>query len=242
MTELDLSSTCKNTRTVKASDSTTSKILSTNKTIAKTMNANMSSTTMAATTTHNSQQFIMPSIDPDSVFIKREPAWLKLDLAVDRSFFSRKRKTLHVVTPSQRQRSEAISQALVARTMSLSTVPATPSTSANGGSVAKTTPESSVTETDRHEESMAPSSGRDQKMIKCRVTGYLRERLLLDDFKDMWDVKDEQRWDAWCAKEKEERGPMQGYEEGDSECEWDEFKMERRERTRRVSPKRRRRG
>ncbi|KAK0128727.1 hypothetical protein ONS95_000681 [Cadophora gregata] len=66
------------------------------------------------------------------------------------------------------------------------------------------------------------------RFIQCRVTGYKRLRQKMDDFESMWDAKDEQRWNAWCEKDADERGPMKDYEDGDSDCEWEEFKAKRR--------------
>ncbi|KAG4430647.1 hypothetical protein IFR05_013861 [Cadophora sp. M221] len=228
---------------VKASDRTASKILSFNKTTAETMNTNTSSSPMATTTTHSFLMFMMPSMAPVPVYIKRDPTWVKVDRAVDPSFFcSRKRKTLHVVAPSERQLPGANDQVTIARQMALSNILATPpSSSATSGEVLVEIPsESTVSPTEQHGESRAPTSGPNTRMIKCRVTGYPRLRLVIDDFENMWDAKDELRWTLWCEKEKEERGPMEDYGEGDSDCDWEEFK-EKRQRLCRSSLKRRRR-
>ncbi|KAH7342850.1 hypothetical protein BKA65DRAFT_478723 [Rhexocercosporidium sp. MPI-PUGE-AT-0058] len=227
------SSTCKNihtrTRAFKASNNNTDNSSTQN------INASMSSITMAPVRNPNHLQFPMPSIAPMPTRIKREPAWLKVDLSLDGSFFSRKRKASHVVedTPvvsqPKRQCPEGKILDQIAKIVSLNNVSGTSSssTSTDGGRVAKTMSRNTLISIARSGKTMSPRTSTKtlgHRLIKCRVTGYLRRHLLLDDAKDMWDAKDEMRWNLWCEKEKEERVPVQGYEDGDSDYEWEEFK------------------
>jgi hypothetical protein len=92
-------------------------------------------------------------------------------------------------------------------------------------------------------ESSKPSSlesGSDSKLnslstnlVRNPITGKFRRRNMMDDFHDCMEKKLIQEWDDWCGKDREERGPVEGYEEGDSDLEfpeWLDVKEEREER------------
>jgi hypothetical protein len=91
-------------------------------------------------------------------------------------------------------------------------------------------PESSTSSS--YESDFDPELGLPQDgFIRDRITGRLRKRIKLDDFDSSMRTKYRQKWNELCGENREDRGPIDGYEEGDSDLEfsdWEKAKKERR--------------
>lgn len=199
----------------------------------------------------------MPSIAPIPIRIRRDRAWLKVDGGLDFAIFERKCKAVYHVydvadaldlSASKRRCLESSICEQAELLMSISTFVKPSSAPIKTDTVEEIMPVTTIVETQPvliKSEAVETKSAiivsttdatthiaqptiKGRPMIKCRVTGYPRLRQKMDDFEAMWDAKDEARWDSWCEKSREERGPVRGYEDGDSDCEWSDFKERRR--------------
>jgi hypothetical protein len=67
--------------------------------------------------------------------------------------------------------------------------------------------------------------------VRSPIRGTVRKRLAMDDFPDNMRKHYRRQWEALCAKDRGERGTIDGYESGDSELEfsdWEDAKERRR--------------
>lgn len=196
----------------------------------------------------------MPSVAPIPIRIRRDRAWLKVDGGLDYAVFERKRKAgcdavdaldlsaskrrclessiceqaelLMSVNKFVKQSFASIKADVVEKIMPVNTIVEPQPVLIKSEAVE--TKSVIVVSTMQATAHIAQPTIDGRPMIKCRVTGYPRLRQKMDDCEVMWDVKDEARWDSWCEKSREERGPVKGYEDGDSDCEWSDFKERRR--------------
>ncbi|PVH89792.1 hypothetical protein DL98DRAFT_5029 [Cadophora sp. DSE1049] len=215
----------------------------------------MSSANILPAKSSKAAQFPLRSIAPLPVRIKRDPAWARVNGALGYVAFERKRKAcfdaadaLKVSANKHRRIEDRVCERVdillsvstgveplpvlvkseaIAEAMPVSAV-VEPAAAIIKSEAVKSKSASNLISTTQSTTFTTQSATRGHPMIKCRVTGYPRLRQKMDDFEAMWDAKDEQRWESWCEKSREERCPVEGYEEGDSDCEWEEFKAKRR--------------
>ncbi|KAH7419167.1 hypothetical protein BKA64DRAFT_8550 [Cadophora sp. MPI-SDFR-AT-0126] len=187
----------------------------------------------------------LPSVASIPIRIKRDRVWLKIDGALNCVVVERKRKACSnaaQLSPNKRRRlhshvreqaealmyfNTSVESLPIAETMPVSAVVKSAPVVVKSDAVESKSVTNLVPST-KSIAGIAQSTIRGRAMIKCRVTGYPRLRQKMDDFEGMWNAKDVQRWDSWCEKSRDKRCPVEGYEEGDSDCEWEEFKAKRR--------------
>jgi hypothetical protein len=67
--------------------------------------------------------------------------------------------------------------------------------------------------------------------VRSPIRGTVRKRQAMDDFPDKMRIHYRRQWDELCAKPRNERGTIDGYESNDSELEfseWEDAKERRR--------------
>jgi hypothetical protein len=86
---------------------------------------------------------------------------------------------------------------------------------------------SNTSESDSDSNLSSQSAG----LVRNPITGRFRQRIMLDDSPQIMRAKYRQQWNDLHSKTRVERGPIEGYEDGDSDfelSEWEDAKMKRR--------------
>jgi hypothetical protein len=69
--------------------------------------------------------------------------------------------------------------------------------------------------------------------VRSPITGNIRKRQMMDDCPNTKRKQYKRQWDELCGKDREVRGPIEGYEEGDSELDFSDWENEKEQRRKR---------